>query len=427
MKRFFSILGVFLLLFMTGCRTEGADNESQQGGSAKKTTLTVASSFAGEDSQTETYRLLIRNYEGSAGHTVENNSLAPTEEWQSQIRGSFRSGSEPDVLYFYTGSEAEEFVKLQKVVPLEVIREEYPDYGKTVSQAAYEQTRSPSDNKNYAVPVVGDWEGMYVNKELFETEKLSFPQTWNQLLTVCQTFKDKGITPVSLSLSEDPLYWAEHLVFNYTGYEKHTVLPEALEDLAPSYEKGINDFKILYDKGFLPENTASLSKKQAIALFNEKKAAMFMGGHQDIKDITDKDNVEVIPFPVKEGEARENGHMIGGFSMGFYITKKAWDDPDKRKAAADFVTAMSSQSALAMFSKGGAATPASSSESVTGSYLEKSATAVTLTAKKWTHSVRNGIKETTRNQYVKDLANAVTGKNDMTVPKAVENLVKGNK
>ena len=40
---------------------------------------------------------------------------------------------------------------------------------------------------------------------------------------------------------------------------------------------------------------------------------------------------------------------IGGISMGYFITRKAWDDPKKREAAVEFVFHMTSEEVLGTF------------------------------------------------------------------------------
>jgi raffinose/stachyose/melibiose transport system substrate-binding protein len=41
--------------------------------------------------------------------------------------------------------------------------------------------------------------------------------------------------------------------------------------------------------------------------------------------------------------------MVGGISSGFYITKKAWEDPDKRDAAVKFVIAHTNSKSVAIY------------------------------------------------------------------------------
>lgn len=48
--------------------------------------------------------------------------------------------------------------------------------------------------------------------------------------------------------------------------------------------------------------------------------------------------------------------IIGGLSMGYYITRKAWDDESKRDAAVSFVQAMTSDEVVNNMAAGTAAT-----------------------------------------------------------------------
>ena len=60
-------------------------------------------------------------------------------------------------------------------------------------------------------------------------------------------------------------------------------------------------------------------------------------------NIEDTENTVVIPFPGVPDQKAEAGSLVGGISSGFYITRKAWEDPDKRDAAVKFVMAHTSQ------------------------------------------------------------------------------------
>ena len=46
---------------------------------------------------------------------------------------------------------------------------------------------------------------------------------------------------------------------------------------------------------------------------------------------------------------RKATEAIGGISMGYYITRKAWNDPQKRAAAVSFVFHMTSEEVLGTF------------------------------------------------------------------------------
>jgi raffinose/stachyose/melibiose transport system substrate-binding protein len=61
----------------------------------------------------------------------------------------------------------------------------------------------------------------------------------------------------------------------------------------------------------------------------------------------DLDNFVVSYVPGK-GDRRASD-IVGGLSMGYYITKKAWDNHAKREACVDFIQAMSTDEVVSSF------------------------------------------------------------------------------
>ena len=108
-------------------------------------------------------------------------------------------------------------------------------------------------------------------------------------------------------------------------------------------------FKTLRDAGAFPEDTDTIDNELASELFNSKKAAMQLDGSWYAGGLDDQDNTVVVGFPtIPDGKAPE-GAMVGGISSGFYITKKAWEDPDKRDAAVKFVMAHTNKESVTKY------------------------------------------------------------------------------
>ena len=76
---------------------------------------------------------------------------------------------------------------------------------------------------------------------------------------------------------------------------------------------------------------------------------MQLEGSWYAKGIPDQVNTVVIPFPVLPDGKAEPGSMVGGISSGFYITRKAWEDPEKRDAAVKFVMAHTEKEAVSIY------------------------------------------------------------------------------
>ena len=98
--------------------------------------------------------------------------------------------------------------------------------------------------------------------------------------------------------------------------------------------------------GAFPEDTDTVDDAYTGQLFRDKQAAMQLDGSWYAGNIEDTDNTVVIAFPGVPDQKAEAGSLVGGISSGFYITKKAWDDPDKRDAAVKFVMAHTCQAGV---------------------------------------------------------------------------------
>ena len=92
--------------------------------------------------------------------------------------------------------------------------------------------------------------------------------------------------------------------------------------------------------GAFPVDAATTQHELVQAQFFNKQAAMFVDGSWAVGACTAPETTTVVPIPSTGNGKNDGTQLISGFSSGFYITKKAWDDPAKRDAAVKFVQAM---------------------------------------------------------------------------------------
>lgn len=172
------------------------------------------------------------------------------------------------------------FVEAGKVVSIEDIRAEYPEYASNMKDDMI--PASPADGVQYAVPFYGYWEGLYVNKAVMEAAGAEIPTadtTWDQFLETCQVIKNAGYTPIATSLAKEPHYWFEFAIYNHDSAKTHTTVPEAVDDAAgEAWQAGLADIKDLYEKGFLSENTNTATGDEVFQSFLEGKSAFYLDG-----------------------------------------------------------------------------------------------------------------------------------------------------
>ena len=166
---------------------------------------------------------------------------------------------------------------------------------------------------------------------------------------------DKGILDFALVME-----YVNPLKYN------HLEIPASADDeIGQAWVAGMNDIKDLYEKGYFPDNTLSATDDETFAAFTEGKAAFLLDGSWKVGGIVsacqsdaddpstlDQDKLDQFDVTYLPGQgSRKSTDLIGGLSMGYFITKKAWDDPEKRAAAVDFVEYMTSDEIVPVFAQ----------------------------------------------------------------------------
>ncbi len=330
--------------------------------------LNVTTTFAGEDGNAQNYKDAVAAWEAKTGNTVADSSATSDETFKTRVITDFETDSEPDVLFFFNGADSNNFIEAGKVVSLDEIRAEYPDFASNMDDGR--MVPSLVDGKVYAIPLIGFWESMFVNTEVLDAAGVAVPgadYTWEQFLADCEKIKAAGYAPIAASLSTIPHYWWEFAIFNHTSPATHLEIPASVaEGNGQGWVDGINDIKALYEAGYFPENTLSATDDETFAMFMEGKAAFLVDGswktngivsacQSDPEDPSTLDTAKLDKFTVafvpSTGGDRKATDIIGGISMGYFISRKAWDDPEKRAAAVDFVSYMTSNDVVAVFAK----------------------------------------------------------------------------
>ena len=355
------LAGAIAFSSLNGCGVK----KGFDGNTKEEISLNVITTFAGEDGNAKAYKNAISAFEEETDIKINDSSVTSDEKFKARIETDFRVGAEADVLFFFLGADADSFIRQNKVVSIEEIRELYPEYAKNMKEEAIPV--SPVDGRKYAVPVNGYWEALFCNKEVLEIAGVDIPgadYTWNAFLRDCEKIKAVGYTPIAAALGDIPHYWWEYSVFNHTKKGTHTEVPKSVEEgNGPGWVKGMEDMRRLYEKGYFPENTLEVKDEETFGLFTSGKAAFLLDGSWKLGGIvsacqTDPDDESTldrgklekftVTYVPASGDRRATD-LIGGISMGYYISRKAWNDEAKREAAVSFVEYMTTDRRIADF------------------------------------------------------------------------------
>ena len=173
MKRRLVAVSLVLALGLSGCAFSSASPEQTAATQAKQAvTLEVVTSYGGDDGSRGAFEAAVAAYEAATGNKVRDGSATSNEGWKAKVLADFETGSEPDVLFFFTNADADPIINAGRVISIEDIREVYPDYASNMKQSMLAEA---ADGKHYAVPAAGYWENLFVNKSVLEACGVSVP------------------------------------------------------------------------------------------------------------------------------------------------------------------------------------------------------------------------------------------------------------
>lgn len=327
------------------------------GGGDKKVELKTTSTYAGTDPGSDIYRSIMDEFmEDNPNVKINDESSSIDERFRASLINDFYSGNEPDAMFFVHGADGQTIVDSGNVVDIETIQEEYPDYASNISDSTLDVLRM-SDGKAYAVPITGYWMGIYVNEKLFEEYNLDLPTDWDKLITAIKTFNENDIVPFALALGHIPHFFIEHMFYTHGGVESLMERPNSVDEIPESWIEGLYTLKELYELGAFPKDTNSTTEDEVNLQFQQGEAAMMVNGtwfqgnipeEDDSGDLVTQDDITLLPFPMHpEGKGTEG--IVGGVNGGFYISKNAWEDSDKKDYVVKLVQAHTSTEAISKY------------------------------------------------------------------------------
>lgn len=300
-------------------------------------TVRTSSNLFGVASVAQLYMDTLVAWENATGNTVEDYSGLPDDMWRTMVPQDLANGIY-DVLYYDITNEASAQI-LDKVVPLSEVLAAYPDAKITINPLAAE-----NDGRVYAVPVSFYWEALYCNKDLFEANNLELPTDWAKLGTAVKAFREQGIPPIAASFSDLPNYLVEASLLINTSAAEHAAAPASAAEAPASWAESMQLLRALYQAGAFGQNALETTEMDTTKAFVEKEAAMQFDGSWFVRSIPEEswDSTVVVPFPVYSASA-DPTTLIGDMTMGFYITRAAWDDPQRRDAAVSLLQALTAE------------------------------------------------------------------------------------
>ena len=219
------------------------------------------------------------------------------------------------------------------------------------------QTLSVIDGHQYYLPMITSWVAIYYNTSILDRYDLAPPQTWDELLHVCDILYGQGIRPFAFGPANwSGQYWFDYLNLRLNGLEFHRQL---LQGQVPFDDDRVyqvfDTWRILMDRGCFGEDATPMGIMDSrLALIHDEEgvitqeqAAMTLITSWEMKHFPEKfqTKIDFFRFPVLE-PAIPIAEIVYAYG---YVMPRGAEDLDQ---ALEFLTYVSSVEAQTMLAQG---------------------------------------------------------------------------
>jgi raffinose/stachyose/melibiose transport system substrate-binding protein len=332
------LLAASMIVFCVACATTAAPTQAPA--SAAPATVapvaTVAPTAAPEnvsltlwniatesDSFHTPYLNAIADYEKAHPNVKIVQESFENESYKTKIKAAVAANELPDIFFTWGGGFSTAFVDSGRVLAVDSAYAKYQD-----ALPKPMLGNLTWNDKIYGGSYILNVSMLFYNKKMFEANGLKAPSTYDELVTVCQAFIAKGITPFGISAKDIWVLAQTHdaLVLKSVG---PVALRSALtKDGKTSYNSaGFLDaskkWVDLIKMGAYSKDAAALSNDEACATFYSGKVPMYiMGSWMPGSILTDAPNPAdfgVVPVPVINSANAALTDFMGGPSDSLMV------------------------------------------------------------------------------------------------------------
>jgi len=302
MKRLGVIL-VFLIVSMSLYAGGGGDSSRSTQG--KKQVLTAMFLGSSQDQVVvDIIKSVTEKFNASNPYNVEFRfETYENEQYKTKLTTVMASNSAPDVFFTWSAGYLKPFVEGGKVYEIGQLINKDSEWKSRFNDGVFGPVTY--NNKIYAVPHGQTVGVMFYNKRLFAENGVSIPKSFAELKAACQTFKSKGIIPISVPVKDA---WVagqiQQQLANGTGgidlFNGTVSGSRAWND--PQYIEAGKLMLELVNIGAFQDGYLGMSYDEGRDLFAREKAAMYYMGSWEIQMLSDpavpiSKNVGVFNIP----------------------------------------------------------------------------------------------------------------------------------
>jgi ABC-type glycerol-3-phosphate transport system substrate-binding protein len=229
-------------------------------------------------------------------------SIINHEDFKQAIRAYLTADPAPDVMTWFAGNRAAFFVDRGLIAD---ISDMWNANGFNETYApGFRALAATGTDGIYFLPTSYYWWAIYYRPSLFEQAGImEVPQTWDDLLGVCDTLNDAGITPFTIGtrFRWPAAGWFDYINMRLNGPEFHIGLMLLQESYTDERVAAVFDYwNQLFEHNCFIDDPAAYDWQEAVDPMVQGDAAMYLMG-QFIKDSYPddmEDDLDFFRFPI---------------------------------------------------------------------------------------------------------------------------------
>ena len=348
-KKILTIISITLLnIMIVSCSSNNSQNSDVVPKSIippKIHTINLMTTWGGVDSKAGVLNEIIAKFEEENPNIKISNQSIFGDDYLPTLKTKFASGSEPDVFGLWPGSDIKYLIKADKIADITDTLKQDRTWMDSFNQTSFSATTY--NNRIYGIPFELVFEGLFINKDLFDKYDVKEPANYKELKDAVTAFKKNGIIPIAYNSTAEGSYIYQNMIASLGGSQG---VEEYLVDgkINKCYIDAMKYMKELNDMGAFSEDSLMIYSDERNNLFFTKQADMIVQGSWFIPYFNKDDkSVKMIPFP---SLTDEDSKMLIGLGGGtFYISKSAWNSFNKKDNSIEFLKYLTSKESAAYF------------------------------------------------------------------------------
>ena len=306
MKRVLVALLTGCLVFsMAGCGSGSKGDE--------KVELTILTRLNEESGEEKFLRESLAQYAEENGIDITVDNVPVEEDYLNKLRTSFADGQTPNIFYDYGGSRTLDYLESDALVNFETYLDEDPEWKDTFMKSCWGDVDYTDEGYEglWGLPAKSYVVSLYCNEEIFEENNLEYPESFDDLLDVCEKLMEAGIQPFQCGAKDS--YRLGHLHNNIVLKSLGADAADKLADRTLAYdsEEMIETYRVIDNmikKGYLGKDLLDTDVNTEKSMYLAGETAMRWDGEwfiQPLKDAGDIYNkTKVVPFPYINEECK---------------------------------------------------------------------------------------------------------------------------